>query len=164
MEDRETPQMHKYGERKTTRLLHRFCPPPLCVWCKEENSMMNWGDLLWCTVLNPVNIPSDVKLYLGCYKTKRIPLTFLNIYYYYAGAAVECPCEVYSVYFYTLISNLMPATNILRPQTVPLIRYIFLWKTFFLGQCCTVSVHMMLLLPCWPGILCGMEYSTKNTL
>ena len=51
----------------------------------------------------------------------------------------------HSVYSYTLISNLMPATNILRPQTVLLIQIYFSVKGFFLEQCCSVSVNMVLL-------------------
>ena len=50
-----------------------------------------------------------------------------------ASAAVECPCEVYSVYFYTLISNLIPVTNILRPQTVLLVQIYFFCERLLSG-------------------------------
>jgi hypothetical protein len=38
-------------------------PSPMCVLCKEENSVMNQDLLLKCTVLNTENTPSIAKLY-----------------------------------------------------------------------------------------------------
>jgi hypothetical protein len=38
-------------------------PYPMCVLCRKENSAMNQGHLLKCTVLNTGNTPSIVKLY-----------------------------------------------------------------------------------------------------
>jgi hypothetical protein len=38
-------------------------PSPMCVLCREENSIMNQDHLLKCTVLNTENTPSIAKLY-----------------------------------------------------------------------------------------------------
>jgi hypothetical protein len=38
-------------------------PSPMCVLCREENSIMNQDHILKCTVLNTENTLSIVKLY-----------------------------------------------------------------------------------------------------
>jgi hypothetical protein len=50
-------------------------PSPMCVLCREENSIINQDPLLKCTVLNTENTPSTAKLYWNA--TRR--MEFLQV-------------------------------------------------------------------------------------